>query len=505
MSISFTKYVDITSGVLASGNVRDLDLILRIYSSNSLIPSNSYAEFTSYADVLAYFGANSNITKKAAMYFSFLSKFNRSPQKISVASWVQTAVPAKIVGAVAATAALAAFNAITSGNLTLTLNAITHTIAAINLSAAGSLTAVASTLQTAIRAADTDTNWSGATVAWNSSPGNFSLTGGVAAPTQSVSIGITAATSPDVGVLLGWENIGTLYSYGSPAVSLTTTMANSVQASNNFATFSFDNALNATQVLELATWNATNNNRYLYLPSVTAATASAISAELLSIPGAGMTLAPLSTEYPDIIPGCIAAATDYNARNAVQNYMFQPVSGITPSVTDDADSDAYDLLRVNYYGQTQEFGQLISFYQRGVLTGSGNAPTDMNIYVNEIWLKSKAGTALMSVMLSLGQISPNMSGRATLIGTLQSVIQLALFNGIISVGTVLNNTQIQVINTLTGDDKAWRQVQTIGYWLDVSFSSSVTEDGRIEWAADYTLVYKKNDAIRKINGTHDLV
>lgn len=505
MSISFTKYIDITSGVLASGNVRNLDLILRIYSSNSLIPSNSFAEYTNYAEVLAYFGANSNITKKAAMYFSFLSKFNMSPQKLSVASWVKTAVPAKIIGAASATAALSALTAITSGNLTLTLNGITHTLATINLSAAGSLTAVATALTTLVQAADADANWTGAVVAWNSSAGNFSLTGGVASPSGAVSVGITAASSPDVALLLGWENIATVYSYGSPAVSLTNTMANSTQASNNFATFSYDDALNSTQILELATWNATNNNRYVFLTPVSSATASAISAELLSIPGAAMTLSPLSAEYPELIPACVAASTDYTTRNCVQNYMFQTASGVTPSVTDDADSDAYDLLRVNYYGQTQEFGQIINFYQRGVLTGQGNAPTDINIYVNEIWLKSAAGSALMSVMLSLGQISTNMAGRATLIATLQSVIQLALFNGVISVGKTLNNTQIQVITTITGDPKAWRQIQTIGYWLDVSFSSVVTLDSRTEYQANYTLVYAKNDAIRKINGTHDLV
>lgn len=506
MSISFTKYIDITSGVLAANNVRQLDLILRIYSSNSLIPSNSFAEYNNYAEVLAYFGSSSNITKKAAFYFGFLSKYNQSPRKLSVASWVKTAVPAKIIGAASATATLTQLQAITAGNLTLTLNAITHTLAVINMSGDASLTAIATHLTTLIQAADVDANWATAVVAWNSSAGNFSLTGGVASPSGSVSIGITAAASPDVAASLGWENVSTVYSYGSPVVSLTNTMANSSQASNNFATFSFDDALNSTQILELATWNSTVNNEYVFLVPVIATSASAISAELMTLPGSAMTLSPLpGVQYPELIPAAVAASTDYNSRNAVQNYMFQVASGITPSVSDDANSDAYDLLRINYYGQTQIHGQVINFYQRGVLTGGGNSPTDINIYVNEIWLKNYIASAFMSLLLSLGQISTNMSGRATCIATIQSAIQQALFNGVISVGKTLNNAQIQVINTISGNLKAWRQVQTIGYWLDFSFTSSTTIDGRTEYQGSYTLIYAKNDGIRAINGTHDLV
>lgn len=503
--ISFTRYVDITSGVLGSGAVKTRELILRIFTANPLMPSNSFVEFTTYAEVLAFFGSTSNITKRAAAYFGFLSKLNSSPQKMSVASWVQVAVPARIYGAPSATASLTALKTITSGNLALTINGIGHTIATMNFSGAANLAAIATILQTAVRAADADTNWSAATVTYDATRGAFNLVGGVASPASPVSVAVAAATSVDAGVALGWEDVTSIFSFGSAAQSLTTTLAQSTAASNNFATFSFDPTLNDAQLVEIATWNQTENNMFVFLPTALSSTAAQISSELIGFPGIAVTLSPLSTEFPELLPAMIAASTDYeNSRNVSQNYMFQQAN-LTPSVNTDAEADAYDPLRINYYGVTQTAGQQIAFYQRGVLMGGGNSPTDIGIYVNEIWLKSSIGAAIMSLFLALPQISANAAGRATLVSTILSVITKALFNGVISVGTTLNNTQIQSINLVTGNQTAWRQVQTIGYWLDVEFGSNVTIDSRTEYFATYTLVYKKNDAIRKVQGTHDLV
>lgn len=115
---------------------------------------------------------------------------------------------------------------------------------------------------------------------------------------------------------------------------------------------------------------------YLFCVPVTSATYAAWSNDstgLGAFPGVGLTLSPITTEYPEQIPMMIEAATDYLAVNSVQNYMFQTnFTGITPSVSTDALADVYDAASVNYYGSTQTAGQIISFYQRGILCGTSS-------------------------------------------------------------------------------------------------------------------------------------
>jgi len=258
------------------------------------------------------------------------------------------------------------------------------------------------------------------------------------------------------------------------------------------------------EIVEAATWNDLQNVLFQFMVRCTSSNASDLSTALIDFGGTALTLAPLAAEYPEMCPMIALAATDYSRRNSVMNYMFKQFS-LTPSVTTTTDSDAYDLLRVNYYGRTQQAGQYIDFYQRGILMGEATDPVDQNVYGNEQWLKDAAGADLMELLVSLARVSANARGRSQIITTLQGVIERALFNGTISVGKPLNNTQKNYISELTGDDLAWHQVQNIGYWLDCVMESYETEDGRTEWKAVYTLIYSKDDAIRKVDGTHVLI
>ncbi len=124
-------------------------------------------------------------------------------------------------------------------------------------------------------------------------------------------------------------------------------------------------------------------------------------------------------EFPEMFPMMIEAATNYDGVNAVQNYEFQQVAGLTPSVSDDSTANAYDAINVNYYGVTQTAGQQIAFYQQGKLQGLITDPKDMNTYVNEIWLKDAATVAIMNLLLALNQISANAQGRSQILGDQQ--------------------------------------------------------------------------------------
>jgi hypothetical protein len=501
MAISFKRYVSIVSGVGGGAGVRLRDLMLRLFSTSALVPEKTVIEMESADEVGAYFGTTSLEYLRAVFYFGFISKLITAPKKISFSRWADVAAAARIYGKAKAFA-VSQFTGTTTGALKLTLGAYTADVTGLNFSGAATLSDVATILQAAIRAVVAGgADWTGATVTYNATKQRFELVGGVAGASPIA----TAApgSGVDVRTLLGWDATA-VFSPGVAAQEPLDAFLASVQVSDNFGSFAFIPALTANQVAAVATQNDTYNVKFMYLVPVQAADAASYYAALSGFSGVASILSPLATEYPELLPAAILAATDYSRRNSVQNYMYQQAA-LTPAVTTDADADAMDAARVNYYGRTQTAGQNIDFFQRGIMMGLPADPVDMNTYANEMWFKDAAGAAIMELLLSLAKVSANATGRSQLLAVLQSVIERATFNGTISIGKPLNITQKLYIGQMTGDDNAWQQVFRLGYWLDCVLQSYVTQDSRTEWKAVYTLIYSKDDVIRKVEGSHVLI
>lgn len=499
MAISMNRYVDITSGVGGGAAVATRELIGRFFTTNPLVPTGSEVTFTTLDEVGDYFGTTSTEYLRALFYSGWISKNITTPQKISFARWVDAAVGSEIFGK-PATYSLSTFTAISAGDFSMTFGGFTAHMTAINLSGAGSLAAVAALIQVKIRAqSGGSTQWTSATVTYDATRGCFDFVSG---STGADVISVAAGSSTDVAGPLGWLT-GAILSNGSGVETITNTLSDSAELSNNFGSFTFVPTLTQDQIVEAATWNDAQNEEFMYSVRCTSANAAALSAALAGLSGVTLTLCPLSTEYPEEVPMMILAATDYSQRNSTQNYMYQ-IFTLTPSVTSDADADTYDGLRVNYYGQTQSAGQLLAFYQRGYMMGLVTDAKDQNTYANEQWLKSSAQVALITLLLSLAKVSANAQGISQINAVLQSVIDAAVFNGTISVGKPLNTAQKLYISNATGNPTAWQQVQTIGYWVGVTVQSEVVNDA-VEWKAIYTLIYSKDDVIRKVDGTHVLI
>ncbi|OJW21170.1 MAG: hypothetical protein BGO49_24460 [Planctomycetales bacterium 71-10] len=502
MSIDISRYIRVTSGVGAGANLGVRQLNAMLITTNPLCPTGTFLSFASAANVGSYFGTTSDEYKRATFYFGWVSKNVTSPQALNFWFWNEDAdVPSRIYGK-PNPALLPAFTAISSGSFTLTLGGATHTLTGINCSAAGSLSAVAGIIQTAIRAYSSGGSaWTGATVAFDATRGSFNLTSGASGDD---SVAVTAAVSNDLASPLGWL-AGAIFSNGQGARTIPDMLTQLNNTNDNFGSFAFMDALSLDEVVSAAEWNDSlpSNVKFMYSVPCTASNASALSSALRGIGGSTLTLAPLAAEYPEMCPMMILAATNYNGRSAVQNFMFQEFD-LTPSVTTDGDADLYDSLLVNYYGRTQSAGQNVSFYQRGLMFGLASDPSDQNTYCNEIWFKSACTARLMNLLLALSRVSANSTGRAQILASLQEVIDLALFNGVISVGKPLNSTQKLYITNATGDNAAWHQVQDVGYWVGCVIESYVAS-GVTQWKATYTIIYSKDDTIRRIDGTDILI
>jgi len=500
MSIDITRYVAITSGEAATGGVPQRELIGRLFSESAKVPTDAIIEFTNAADVGAYFGTSSVEYLRAAFYFGFVSKSLTAPRKLSFGRHARTASPARIYGAVPI-GSLIQFQAVTAGTLSLTIGAQTANLTGINFGAAVSLAGVASILQTAIQAA-VGAQFTTATVTYDAVAGAFNFVAS-SGQTAAADISVNAAAAGSIATLMGWS-LGAVFSPATPVQTITEALTASAEISNNFGSFAFvSTSLTVDETVEAATWNGALNVQYLFSARTTEANAVSLSAAIYGLAGSGLTLAPLTTEYPEQLPMMVLAATDYTRPGSVQNYMYQQ-AGLTPSVTTDTLANLYDPLRVNYYGQTQTAGQQISFYQRGVLMGGDTAPVDMNVYANEIWFKDAASTAIMALLLALPRIPANADGRGQILAILQDPINLALLNGTISVGKTLTTAQRLYVTQVTGDPDAFQQVQSLGYWIDCRIEPREVDD-RTEYVAVYTLVYGKDDTIRKVEGQHILV
>lgn len=506
MTISMTRYVNIVSGVGGGAGVRSRELILRIISNNSVIPPNSIYEFSNIESVGEVFGLDSPEYARATPYFAFISKSIGKPRKIAFSRYLATAV-APIISGDSVPKILTNFTSQTAATLRLVIDGAVTNVPAIDLSAATTLTNVATLIQTAIRAIVAAPQLATASVTYNASTNQFTFMGTVVG--SGVISCVNSGLPTDISVALGWSTSAAVASPGLPADTPLTAVVRMAGISSNFGSFLFQIATQPTlvELTPVSAWNDTQNNKYMYCVPCTAALIGSYYTALKGFSGTGVTIVSSlnGTDFSEQCPAEILAATNYSLPNSTQGYMYYQFPSRVPTIASDIDADLMDASRGNYIGSTETAGQDLSFYQRGVLMGGSQAAVDMNVYANEMWFKDDIAVKLMSMFLNSPRVPANLQGRGQVMTTIQVSIDSAKLNGTISPGKALNNDQKSFITTVTNNPRAWRQVESVGYYLDVQFQSIITTDSRTEWVAVYTLVYGKDDAIRKIEGTNNLI
>lgn len=507
MSISIDRYVQITSGVIGASAVAQRELVGLRFTTDPRVPVDAIV--TVDKDGAAdYFGSSAAETAFANQYFAYISPAPASQaQRLRFAAYPDVARAPRIYGAEGAYL-LATFTAISNGAINLTLGATTFELTGIDLSTAISLTQVSSLVQTAIQAhVAGGAQWTAATVTFDAVRGQFVLLGGA---TGAAPVGCAAATvGTDLGAALGWANALAIDSPGSAAQDPLAAFQAAEQITDSFGSVSFPgisspSAGDYTEFAALATYIAAQNVKYQLYVSVGTANYQDWYAALSSIQSVGLILNDTADEYKEALPAAIMAATDYLRRNATINYMYRQ-GPYTADVTTDAFADSLDALRVNYYGETASAGQKLAFFQRGYLLGGATAPLDMNVHANEQWLKAYLTAAFLSLQLSLGKVPANREGAGYILAQVIDGVNKAKLNGTIQSEKILSTAQQIAVTQLTGDPDAWREVQTNGFWADVQIVQQTGPGPVTEYVAKYTLAYSKNDVVRKVEGSHNLI
>ena len=504
MAISKSRYVLITSGVGGAAAVSRRELIARLMTTNTKVPTNGVLEFGGGAaaalkNVGDYFGTTSAEYAFAAKYFGFVSKDIHQAEKISFARYSLTATAPQLIST--EVGALAALKAITDGSIKISMGGSSYEATGLNFSSATSYADCATVLANAIKGNTAGgTLWTSATVSFTD--GAFVLTGGETGASEIVAAS-AAASGTDVSELVGWASSKSpIISVGTDAETLTQALDRIANTSDNFGSFDFIESLTADQVSEIATWTNAQNVGFVFSHAVTPSNYQTVQPVCDGKNGVCLTLDSYG-EHAEYMPMAIGACIDYSGVGAATKFMFNQFPTDTATVTTDAYADRYDAKKINYLGATQQAGKNISFYQRGFLQGD---IADIGVYWNEMWLKDAISTEMLNLLLAIKQLPANADGSNTARGILMGVIEEAKKNGVISVGKTYDNTQKAYITSLTGNDEAWREVEQNGCYLEVEVDSYTnSNNGLTEYAFDYTLIYGKGDSIRKVTGRDVLI
>lgn len=519
MSIAFNKYIPITSVASASATAATRQWCARIYTTNPLVGPNSVLQFTSLSDVGSFFSTASEEYSRAAGYLSYTSPIGTAPVAIQFARYVATDQPATIYGATD-TAVLATLETVTAGVLSFKFGGNQVTTGPISFSSATSFSAIAAAIQTAIQATTGTPNdeLANATVTWDSSTQAFNFSASpthVVTETFSVVTPTLTGSQTDLASLLGWYSTqGALVNSASVAEAPVDAFNRVTNLNNNHGSFAFTDASNLTlpEAVAVATANAALNVMFQFHVYVSPANYATWQSALIGIASVALNyesvaeLGVNTRQYVEMLPMSVQASIDYTATNSAMGFMYKNNSYFSASVVDDTLSDTLDALRINYIGQTQTAGQKIQFYQRGVLCGGSTAPLDMTVHANEQWFKDAQGAGLMTLQLDLGQIPANKRGQSLCEQQLQSVIDTAVTNGTISSNNIsLTAAQQIYITQQTGDSTAYRQVQSLGYWKSTKITSTTASSGVVEYTLKYTIIYRKDDVVKTITGSHQLI
>lgn len=507
MPINQSKYVSITSGIGGQSAASRKDLILRLFTTNSLFPQNTVLEYTSALDVANYAGSNSTEAQLATAYFGWVSKQINTPAKISFMRYSLSSASAPTLRSTITPASLEAYTAITNGSMEINMGETSYNLTGLDFSSATSYADIADIIETAINAnlAGGDL-YTAATVAYDAETQSFVLTGGATGDILITYASTVADTGTDISSTIGWsENTNPIISNGADAQTITDILNNTIEISDNFATYAFIGLdLDTASVDEIGAWNTAQNYKYMFVGDVDNSNYEDIITEAAKYQGMAINYNPyqnVSGNLPAyLMPATILAATNYDNLNGTVNYMYQQFPAQAVAVSTNELANTLDPLHINYNGQTQKAGQNITFYQDGYLADG----TDIAVYANEIWLKDAMITEILNLEIALDKIPANNDGLGLIQGVLVEVAQEAKNNGTISIGKDLTNTQKAYITQLTGDNTAWQTVQLNGYILTLRLDQEII-NGATKYIAQYTLIYSKGDVIRKVEGRHVLI
>ena len=486
MAITASNLVQVLPRILkATGN----DLVFNgvVLDSNDTIPSDTPLAFSSATEVGEYFGTSSDEYKFAGTYFGGFDNSQVKPATLYFYRLNSGATNAWVRGeALNVKTALASITQISSGSLTITIDAVEKQYTGIDLSACTSYSDVATAVQTA-------TNGD-LTLEFSSQFNAFIIKG--------VTVGATATLSVptgDVATALGFNAETAVISDGQDANTMTQSMENLVDGFTNFVTFTTLTEPTDAEALELSQWATTNYNAgvlYLYVCWDTSKANydpnnTTVISEQLQLENIGATCVCFGVTMASFIMG-VTASIAWDQANSTITYAFKHLSGFGANVDKTSYANALDKHKVNYMGNFATRNDNFILSHNGSMLGEWDW---IDAYINAVWLCNALQVQLMAMIETANRIPYNENGYAKIRSNCKDIINRAINNGVIDLGVNISNAQKAELTTLLGADYS-DEIRNNGYFLQIVDATAAIRQARN--TPSINLVYTYAGAVHKL-------
>lgn len=487
-TIPFNQVVKIVPGVLsAAGNAVDLNPV--ILSQSVYAPQEEVLDFTTQADVAAYFGPTSIEAQMAAGFFQGPDNALSTPGLMKFLGYAEAAVPGWLLGASSVPPTLGQLQAL-SGTLIITVGGTQFTSSSISLTSVASYTAAAA----AMLAAFTSPTFS---LVYDSLHQAFLITSSAAGSAGTITY-CAGTLAPGIG--LDAPSGGTL-SQGADATTAATTLNWLIANDQNWATFSTTWAATLSDREAFAAWSNANAPRYLYVSwdedvaDVTPNNSASFGGYLQANKSVG-TCPVYGTALHAAFVMSWAAALNFNQENGRETLCFRSQSGLADAVSD---ATTYAAVISNGYNTYGAFGSNnpannSNWMSPGSVSGQW---LWADTYVNQIWLNANLQLGVITGMKAVGQIPYNSDGDALLAGFCTGTIQAALNFGAIRKGVTLAPSQIQQVINLVGADVSGT-IKAQGYYLFTDAAGTAASVRVTRGSPPAILLYQDGESVQSL-------
>lgn len=468
MAIPASFIVEINPRVLQAG-ASDLETNGLLLTKNGLIPTSSIVlQFTSAATVGEYFGTASDEYAQAVIYFNGYVGKTKSPTTFNVARRIDVATGAFLRGAKYRDT-LSAIQAITSGNLSVTVDGTPINLTGVDLSAATSYSDAAATLTAALSGVVT-----GTLMEYSSLTGAFVIS----SPSVGAASSISFASGSIANLFKLNESAGAVISQGSDALTAVDNFTAIREVTDNWVCFWTLWEADADEMLELAQWSTSQGVNYLYLPWSSDATllvqGSNSPAEVFEDNQVSATaLQWLDIRTSAFIAG-IAASINWNRPSGTVGFAFRQQSGLTATVESESEMAVLEGRKVNGYGNfATRNDNFIWLYPACMFGEYGFIDT----YINAVWFNNAIQAAIMNGLRMSSRTPYNETGYSKIRAWIMDAVNRARNNGVIDPGVTLSETQISELTQEAGRDISG-ELFTNGYVLQITDAGAAVRVNR---------------------------
>ena len=463
MPIPASQIVQVNPRLLKPGG-RDLELNGLLLSKSNTIPAGMVMAFGDPESVGSYFGLMSEEYRLAVIYFLGYTNSFIKPRALFITRRMYEDSPSWVRGGTVNTK-VSDLKLIADGELTLTMGTHTATLTGLSFVAATTYSDIAIILQGAIRTETAGGSaWTNANVTYSSLFKAYTITSGESGAEVSIDYPKGLVADALSFTLAG----GAVTSQGADKQTEAENMESILTQTQNWVTFTTTWLPEQDEVLAYSVWATGKGVAYAFVFADTSPlnqqpnNKSTISAAIKEAK-LGSTVGEWGgIEYAAFVLS-IGASIDFNRYRGTITTAFKSQEGLSANCKNSTDAINLQAQGLNIYGDYATRNDQFVFHYPGQMFGTW---AWLDTYLNAIWLNNALQVSLMAGLSQSPRTPYNDEGYALVRSWCQDPINRALYNGVISSGVVLSESQKAQINREAGLDISI-EVEQLGYYLQV--------------------------------------